>query len=181
MFFGPMWKGVINPSKKSLTRLKLVRPILQEPSTKNMMSAAASVLHSKGFLGKAPKKKKTTPQNLTWRNTFFQEVHARMSICHIIESTTFCYAPWHLYSFRRPWKGTANGPNMHQHDAWMNIRLNACFLELRDEWRHVPCGRTTWLFIIFSCSINTVIMSTHILFSSPFSLKPMTSQQPSLN
>lgn len=71
MFFGPMWKGVINPSKKSLTRLKLVRPILQEPSTKNMMSAAASVLHSKGFLGKAPKKKKTTPQNLTWRNTFF--------------------------------------------------------------------------------------------------------------
>lgn len=62
MWFGPMWKGVIRPSKKSLTRLKLVRPMLQEPSTNNMMSAAALLSHSNGFLGDMPFNKESMKQ-----------------------------------------------------------------------------------------------------------------------
>lgn len=49
-----MWKGVISPSRNSLSLLKFVRPILQEPSTRKTTSAAASLSHSSGFLSDGP-------------------------------------------------------------------------------------------------------------------------------
>lgn len=67
-----------------------MRPMLQEPSTRKMMSAAASLSHSSGFLRDGPKEK-TTNRNkssafrasahLCGRDEVFLEAYHNNVIC----------------------------------------------------------------------------------------------------
>lgn len=100
ILFGPMWKGVISPSKKSLTRLKLVRPMLQEPSTRKIMSAAAPLSHSSDFLGDVPKQNVTNlgKMYLLWKLTWLTIDITSLGYSPVFEMVCMgvcvCYKVW---------------------------------------------------------------------------------------